>query len=89
LVVGIGVVLPILLSVSQRIILPSDFSPVPSALLQLKHCSRCLVVGKNKELAVASLFTPAGMHDAIKGEFAGINDFEVMAWLVLLPEATA
>jgi len=44
------------------------------------------VVGKNEERAVASLFTPGGTH-AIKGEFAGINDFEVVAWLVVLPEA--
>jgi len=44
------------------------------------------VVGKNEERAVASLFTPGGTH-AIKGEFAGINDFEVIAWLAVLPEA--
>lgn len=44
------------------------------------------VVGKNEERAVASLFTPGGTH-ALKGEFAGTNDFEVMAWLVVLPEA--
>jgi len=44
------------------------------------------VVGKNQERAVASLFTPGGTH-AMKGEFAGINDFEVVAWLVVLPEA--
>ena len=42
------------------------------------------VVGKNEERAVASLFTPGGTH-ALKGEFAGINDFEVMAYLVVLP----
>jgi len=44
------------------------------------------VVGKNEERAVASLFTPGGTH-AMKGEFAGINDFEVLAYLVVLPEA--
>jgi len=43
------------------------------------------VVGKNEERAVASLFTPGGTH-AMKGEFAGINDFEVAAYLVVLPE---
>jgi len=43
------------------------------------------VVGKNEERAVASLFTPGGTH-ALKGEFAGTNDFEVMAFLVILPE---
>jgi SNF2 family DNA or RNA helicase len=46
------------------------------------------VVGKNQERAVASLFTPGGTH-ALKGEFAGINDFEVIAWLAVLPGAAA
>ncbi len=35
---------------------------------------------------IASLFTPGGTH-AMKGEFQGINDFEVVAFLVVLPEA--
>ena len=35
--------------------------------------------------AVASLFSPGGTH-AMKGEFAGINDFEVVAFLVVLPD---
>ncbi len=58
----------------------------------MQHAQRLLaaavasVVGKNEERAVASLFTPGGTH-AIKGEFAGINDFEVVAWLAVLPEA--
>ncbi|MBF0181445.1 MAG: helicase [Magnetococcales bacterium] len=43
------------------------------------------VVGRQEERAVASLFTPGGTH-ALQGEFAGIDDFEVVAWLVLLPE---
>lgn len=42
------------------------------------------VIGKKEERAIASLFTPGGTH-AIKGEFAGINDFEVIAYLVILP----
>ncbi len=42
------------------------------------------VVGKNEERAVASLFSPGGTH-AMKGEFAGSNDFEVAAFLVVLP----
>jgi hypothetical protein len=46
------------------------------------------VVGKSEERAVASLFSLGGMH-ALKGEFAGINDFEVVAFLVILPEAGA
>lgn len=44
------------------------------------------VVGKSEERAVASLFTSGGTH-AIKGEFAGINDFEVIAWLAVLPDS--
>ncbi len=46
------------------------------------------IVGKNQERAVASLFSPGGTH-AIKGEFAGINDFEVLAYLVVVQEADA
>ena len=42
------------------------------------------ITGKKEERAVASLFTPGGTH-AQKGEFAGINDFEVVAYLVILP----
>ena len=45
------------------------------------------VVGKSEERAVASLFSPGGTH-ALKGEFAGINDFEVIAWLAILPEGS-
>ena len=57
----------------------------------MRHAQRLLsaavasVVGKSEERAVASLFTPGGTH-AIKGEFAGINDFEVVAFLVVLPD---
>ena len=43
------------------------------------------VVGKNEERAVNSLFIPGGTH-ALDGEFSGINDFEVEAFLVVLPE---
>ena len=46
------------------------------------------IAGKNEERAVASLFTPGGTH-AMKGEFAGINDFEVVAYLIVLAEAAA
>jgi hypothetical protein len=42
------------------------------------------VVGKSTERAVASLFNPGGTH-ALKGEFAGTDDFEVVAYLVILP----
>jgi hypothetical protein len=44
------------------------------------------VIGKKEERAVASLFTPGGTH-AIKGEFSGMEDFEVVAFLVILPGA--
>ena len=44
------------------------------------------IAGKNQERAMASLFTPGGTH-AMKGEFAGINDFEVLAYLIVVPEA--
>ncbi|MBD2862490.1 helicase-related protein [Paenibacillus oceani] len=56
----------------------------------MRHAQRMLsaavasIVGKSEERAVASLFSPGGTH-AIKGEFAGINDFEVVAFLVVLP----
>lgn len=46
------------------------------------------VVGKKEEKAVASLFTAGGTH-AQKGEFAGSSDFEVVAWLAILSEASA
>jgi hypothetical protein len=46
------------------------------------------VAGKNEERAIASLFSPGGTH-ALKGEFAGINDFEVVAFLVVLPREAA
>ncbi|WP_367885527.1 helicase-related protein [Pseudogemmatithrix spongiicola] len=43
------------------------------------------VVGKTEERAVASLFTPGGTH-ALEGEFAGIDDFEVVAFLAILSD---
>jgi len=52
---------------------------------KLLAASVASVVGKNEERAVASLFSPGGTH-AIKGEFAGSNDFEVLAFLVVLAE---
>jgi superfamily II DNA or RNA helicase len=60
----------------------------------MRHAQRLLaaavgsVVGKTEERAVASLFTPGGTH-ALAGEFARMDDFEVVAFLVILPEATA
>jgi len=46
------------------------------------------ITGKKGERAVASLFTPGGTH-ALKGEFPGVNDFEVVAYLIMLPESRA
>ena len=60
----------------------------------MRHAQKLLaaavasVAGKNEERAVASLFTPGGTR-AIKGEFAGSNDFEVVAFMVILPESEA
>ena len=60
----------------------------------MRHAQRLLaaavasVVGKSEERAVASLFTPGGTH-ALAGEFAGIDDFEVVAFLVVLPAEAA
>ena len=46
------------------------------------------IVGTNEKRAVASLFSPGGTH-ALAGEFAGIDDFEVVAFLVVLAEDKA
>ena len=46
------------------------------------------IVGKKEERAITSLFTPGGTH-AMEGEFAGINDFEVTAFIIVLPEVGA
>lgn len=60
----------------------------------MRHAQRLLaaavasVVGKSEERAIASLFKPGGTH-ALAGEYAGIDDFEVVAYLVVLPEAPA
>ena len=44
------------------------------------------VAGKSEERAAASLFTPGGTH-ARKGEFAGINAFEVIAYVIITPSS--
>jgi len=56
-----------------------------SAVQDLLAKAVASIVGKKEERAVASLFTPGGTH-AHRGEFQGINDFEVVAFLVILPE---
>ena len=57
-----------------------------SAIQDLLAKAVTSIAGKKEERAVASLFTPGGTH-AMKGEFQGINDFEVVAFLAVLPEA--
>jgi len=57
-----------------------------AAMQKLLAAAVASIVGKKEERAVASLFTPGGTH-AGRGEFAGMNDFEVVAFLVILPEA--
>jgi len=70
------------------------FDKVTKQGKDMRHAQRLLsaalasVVGKNEERAVASLFTPGGTH-ALQGEFAGSNDFEVLAFMVVLPELDA
>ena len=46
------------------------------------------ISGKQEERAVASLFSPGGTH-ALPGEIAGSGEFEVIAFLVILPESGA
>jgi hypothetical protein len=56
-----------------------------SAARELLAKAVASIIGKKEERAVASLFAPGGTH-ALKGEFLGINDFEVVTFLVVLPE---
>ena len=57
---------------------------------EMRAAQRCLsaaiasVAGKSEERAVESLFSPGGTH-AMKGEFAGNTDFEVVAFLIVQP----
>lgn len=59
-----------------------------SATQSLLAAAIASIAGKSQERAVASLFIPGGTHGA-KGEFAGMNDFEVVAFVVVLPEKPA
>jgi len=65
------------------------FDKATRAGRDMEFCQKLLaravasLVGKREERAVASLFQMGGTH-AVKGEFAGINDFEVVAFLVAL-----
>ena len=59
-----------------------------SATRRLLAAAVASIAGKGEERAVASLFSPGGTH-ALQGEFAGLNDFEVVAFLVVLPHGAA
>jgi hypothetical protein len=54
---------------------------------KLLAASIASVLRKSEERAVASLFQPGGTY-AMKGEFAGMDDFEVAAFVVVLPDKT-
>ncbi len=56
-----------------------------AAVQRLLAAAAGSVSGKQEERAAASLFSPGGTH-AARGEFAGTNDFETLAYLVVLPE---
>ena len=56
-----------------------------ASVQQLLATAVSSIVGKSEERAIASLFSPGGTH-ALKGEFAGSNDFEVVGYMVVLPE---
>jgi len=57
-----------------------------AAYQQLLSKAVSSIIGKSEERAVTSLFTPGGTH-AMKGEFQGTNDFEVVALLVIIPHS--
>jgi len=44
------------------------------------------IVGKKEERSTASLFAPGGTH-ARKGEFSGMNDFEVVMWVAIVDDS--
>lgn len=54
-----------------------------TALQKLLTQAIAAILGKQEERAAASLFAPGGTH-ALQGEFAGMDDFEVVAGLVVL-----
>ena len=55
------------------------------AMQRLLAAAVSCIVGAGEERAIASLFSPGGTH-AMTGEFAGMDDFEVVAFLVVLAE---
>jgi hypothetical protein len=63
--------------------LTRDGSDMAAAQAQLASAVAS-IVGKGEERALASLFAPGGTH-AMKGEFAGMDDFEVLAYVIVLP----
>jgi len=59
-----------------------------SAIASMLSAAVAAVTGRHEERATASIFAPGGTL-LQKGSFAGINDFEVVAYLVILPEGAA
>ena len=65
------------------------FDGATGAGRDMRHAQRLLagaaasIAGKSEERAVASLFSPGGTH-SMGNEFAGVNDFEVVAFIVVL-----
>ena len=57
------------------------------AAQQLLASAVASIVGKGEERAAASLFSPGGTH-VLAGEFAGANDFEVVAFVVVVQGST-
>ncbi len=56
-----------------------------SAAVRLLSAAVASVTGKKEERAVESLFSPGGTH-TLRGGVAGVDDFEVVAFIVILPE---
>ncbi|HYE60601.1 MAG TPA: DEAD/DEAH box helicase [Phycisphaerales bacterium] len=54
---------------------------------KLLAAATAAIQSRSDERSAASLFTPGGTTTR-KGEFAGVNDFEVLAYLVILPPAS-
>ena len=56
-----------------------------TAIQKLLAAAVAAIAGKRVERSVASLFTPGGTH-AGSNEFAGMNDFEVVGYIVVVSE---
>ena len=56
-----------------------------SSLRKLLATGLGSITGKREERSTASLFSPGGTQ-VLKGEVSGSDDFEVLAYLVLLQD---